>query len=113
MAANQNGTTARGNSKNAGNRNRAPSQGAPQETVTSGTAAPQAAARKAGGRKKAAPKRAAKKVAPKGHVSAEERYHMIQEAAYFQAEKQGFDCDPWKCWLAAEAEIDARLTGSR
>ena len=38
---------------------------------------------------------------------------MIQEAAYFRAEKEGFDCDPWKCWLVAEAEVDARLAGSR
>jgi hypothetical protein len=81
--------------------------------VTSETSASQAAAKKAAGRKQAAPKRPSKKAAPKGQVSAEERYRMIQEAAYFQAEREGFDCDPWKCWLVAEAEIDARLASSR
>jgi hypothetical protein len=113
MAENRNGTTARGNNKKVRKQKKAPSQGVPQDAATSETAAPQAAAKKAAGRKKAAPKRTAKKAAPKGQVSAEERYQMIQEAAYFQAEKEGFDCDPWKCWLAAEAEIDARLAGSR
>jgi hypothetical protein len=113
MAENRTGATAQGNNKKPRNRNKAPSQGVPQDAATSETAAPQAAAKKAGGRKKAAPKRTSKKTAPKGRVSAEERYHMIQEAAYFQAEKEGFNCDPWKCWLAAEAEIDARLAGSR
>ena len=113
MAENRNGTTARGNNKKPRNRNKAPSQRLPQDAATLETTAPRAAAKKAGGRKKAAPKRTAKKAAPKGQVSAEERYHMIQEAAYFQAEKEVFDCDPWKCWLAAEAEIDARLAASR
>ena len=34
---------------------------------------------------------------------------MIQEAAYFLAEKEGFSGDCWKHWLTAEAQIDARL----
>ena len=37
---------------------------------------------------------------------------MIQEAAYFRAEKEGFNGDPWKCWLVAEAEVDALLASS-
>ncbi len=43
----------------------------------------------------------------------EERYRLIQEAAYFKAEKEGFNCDPSKCWLIAEAEVDAQLANSR
>ena len=113
MAGNRHGTTARGTGKKAGNRRKAPSQGAPQNAVTPETTASQAAAKKAAGRKKAAPKRASKKGVPKGRITAEERYRMIQEAAYFQAEKAGFECDPWSCWLVAEAEIDAQLGSSR
>jgi hypothetical protein len=43
-------------------------------------------------------------------VSAEERYRMIQEAAYHRAEQRGFQGgDPHEDWVAAEAEIDAML----
>mgnify|MGYP003586257480 CR=1 FL=1 len=58
--------------------------------------------------KKAAP--AAKKLA---RVSAEERYKMIEQAAYFQAEKAGFQGDPQAHWVAAEAEVDALLAKKR
>jgi hypothetical protein len=111
MAENHSGTTARGNNRKAANRKRAPSQGASQNAVTAKEPAP--APKKAAGRKKSAPRRTSKKAAPRRQVSAEERYRMIQEAAYFRAEKEGFNCDPWKCWLVAEAEIDAQLGGSR
>jgi len=115
MVANQHGTTTQGISKKAGNRAKAPSQGpgASQNAVSQDATAAEAAGRKATSRRKAAPKAASSKLAPKRQVSAEERYRMIQEAAYFRAEKQGFSCDPWKCWLVAEAEIDAKLAGSR
>jgi hypothetical protein len=40
------------------------------------------------------------------------RRQMIQEAAYFRAEKRGFQGgDPVADWLAAEAEIDALARG--
>ena len=43
-------------------------------------------------------------------VSAEQRRQMIAEAAYFRAERRGFDAgDPLKDWHEAEAEVDARL----
>ena len=39
---------------------------------------------------------------------------MIQEAAYFRAERRGFSGgDPVADWLAAEAEIDAMLSAAR
>ena len=39
---------------------------------------------------------------------------MIAEAAYYRAEARGFrEGDPVQDWLAAEAEIDARLPGRR
>ena len=45
-------------------------------------------------------------------VSAEGRRRMIAEAAYFRAQKRGFDGgDPVDDWLAAEREIDAALPG--
>jgi len=113
MAENQQGTTARGNHKKAGNRNKAPSRVASQNTLAPEDTASAATPKKAAGRKKGAPRRASKKAASKPQISAEERYRMIQEAAYFRAEKDGFNCDPWKCWLVAEAEVDARLAASR
>jgi hypothetical protein len=113
MAGNHKDRTAQGANKKAENQNRAPSQGAPREAGTAQATAPQPAPKKATGRKKAAAKRTPGKASPKRRISEEERYHMIQEAAYFQAEKRGFSCDPWKCWLDAEAEIDARLTRPR
>jgi len=78
--------------------------------------------------KKAAPKAAAKKpvtrkapatkaVAPKKDAVAEtkpaptpeERYRMIQDAAYFIAERHGFNGDSAYFWSLAEAEINDRL----
>lgn len=48
--------------------------------------------------------------ASKVRVTPEQRYRMIAEAAYYQAEKRGFvggDCA--QDWLDAEAEIDSLL----
>jgi len=51
------------------------------------------------------PKTAAKFVTP------EQRYKMIAEAAYFIAEKRGFnEGDSYSNWLDAEAKIDKMLT---
>ena len=44
-------------------------------------------------------------------VSSDERHRMIQEAAYFVAERQQFRADPAWCWLRAEEEIDRRISG--
>jgi len=35
---------------------------------------------------------------------------MVEEVAYFKAEKEGFQGDPAHYWIAAEAEIDTMLT---
>ena len=46
----------------------------------------------------------------KAQITAEERYKMIAAAAYLLAEKRGFHGgDALGDWVAAEAEIDARL----
>jgi hypothetical protein len=42
-------------------------------------------------------------------VTPEQRMKMIEEAAYYRAEKAGFAVDPHSNWVAAEAEIDAML----
>ncbi len=97
----------------------------PQAAVE--TAKPKAAAKKAAAkpaaaapRKTAAPKKApAATSAPakprggarakKPAVSPEERYRMVQDAAYYIAEKHGFTGDNHAFWLQAEQEIDAKL----
>ena len=43
-------------------------------------------------------------------ATAEQRYSMIQVAAYLRAEKRGFrNGDPTEDWLTAERDIDAAL----
>ena len=42
---------------------------------------------------------------------AEERHRQIAEAAYFKAERRGFQAgSPVRDWLEAEAEIDAMMS---
>ncbi|MBI2993368.1 MAG: DUF2934 domain-containing protein [Gammaproteobacteria bacterium] len=49
--------------------------------------------------------------AKKPKCTPEERFRMIQEAAYLLAEKGGFEGDSIKYWYEAEKEIDAKLAG--
>jgi hypothetical protein len=56
--------------------------------------------------------RTRKTTAKKKSASPEERYHMICTAAYFIAEKRGFEGGyEMNDWIAAEAQIDATLNG--
>ena len=127
MAEKRKGTTARGAAKKAAARKSAAPKVAAKKVAARKNAAPKVAAKKAAARKNAAPKVAAKKAAvrksaaprvaakktgPEKQTSLEERFRLIQEAAYFKAEKEGFNCDPSECWLVAEAEIDARLANA-
>ena len=112
MAEKRKGTTVRGTPKTAGNRKKAPSKSVPQDAAAPKSSEPRGAAKKAAARKNAAPRAAAKKARPARHTSPEERYLLIQEAAYLRAEKEGFTCDPSECWLMAEAEVDSRLADS-
>ncbi|HMP77468.1 MAG TPA: DUF2934 domain-containing protein [Kiritimatiellia bacterium] len=60
--------------------------------------------------KPAAPAKPVAPVAPKPvMISKEERMRMIEQAAYFRAEKHGFQGDSSQHWSAAETEIDADL----
>jgi hypothetical protein len=45
-------------------------------------------------------------------VTGEQRQRMIAEAAYFRAQRRGFQGNPLEDWLAAEAEIDRVLAES-
>ncbi len=55
-------------------------------------------------------KPAAALAAPKATViSRSERQRMVEQAAYFRAEKHGFQGDSSQHWSEAEAEIDADL----
>jgi hypothetical protein len=51
--------------------------------------------------------------APSQPISAELRYRMIAEAAYFRAESHQFKSDPVRDWIEAEAEVAARLNAGR
>lgn len=63
-----------------------------------------------------APRKGAKRTAPVVHDyfpgNSLDREGMIAEAAYYLAERRGFDGgDPVADWLEAEAEIDALIDG--
>ena len=78
-------------------------------------AAPKAVAEKAPEAVKAAPKapaapKAAAPVAKKPEISPEQRYNLIKEAAYFIAERHGFNGDSAYFWSLAEAEVNNRLS---
>ena len=50
--------------------------------------------------------------APKAKsITAEQRYKMIQEAAYYIAQRKGFKSDPLLDWEEAEADIERKLRG--
>jgi len=65
--------------------------------------------------KKAAAKKPAKKTVAKKtttrvrKVSAEERYKLIEVAAYYIAEQNNFAGSPVEYWVAAEAEINKKV----
>ena len=62
----------------------------------------------------AAKKPATHAATPAGKPAAptpEQRYRMVQEAAYYIAEKNGFAGGSMDYWIAAEAQIEALLSG--
>lgn len=64
--------------------------------------------------KTATSKTAAAKAAPTKSLAAptpEQRYRMVQDAAYFIAERNGFKAGSMDYWIAAEVEIEALLSG--
>lgn len=59
---------------------------------------------KAPAKKAGAPEKTGKK-----NVEAEKRYKMIQDAAYYLAEKSGFSGNTVDHWIRAEKQIAAQL----
>lgn len=87
----------------------------PTKKTTAKKAAPKpAAAAKKPAAKTPAPKKAAPAVkkapAAKAKLSPEERYRRIQDAAYYIAERHGFNGDSAYFWSLAEAEINDKLS---
>lgn len=69
-------------------------------------------AKKAAVAKKApAKKKAAAKKTKKAKYTAEQIYSMIEQAAYFTAENDGFSKDPSEYWTQAEAAINTMVKG--
>lgn len=68
-----------------------------------------AAKAKAAEKKETAPKKTAAKTTTRksktATVSPEQRYRMIEVAAYYLAEKDGFAGNPVDYWIAAEAQV--------
>lgn len=60
-------------------------------------------------KKKKMPKKATRKAKPKG----QDRFHMIEQSAYFNAKMDDFSGDPVHYWLTAESEIDAMLVSKK
>jgi hypothetical protein len=90
---------------------------AAQKAAPTKTAAVKAAPVKKAAPAKAAAKPAAAKKAPATKTTAkaawnpgnEERYNMIQVAAYYLAERDQFAGNPLGYWTAAEAQISSML----
>lgn len=69
-----------------------------------------AAAKPAAAKKPAAKKPAAAKAAKSRKIGGEERYRMVEVAAYFLAERNGFKGNPVEYWTAAEIQISKMLS---
>ncbi|CAG0958377.1 hypothetical protein MTYP_00586 [Methylophilaceae bacterium] len=68
------------------------------------------AAKKPAAEKAPAVKKAAAKTAKPKKIGAEERYRMVEVAAYFLAERNNFKGSPVEYWTTAEAQIDVLLS---
>jgi len=65
-------------------------------------------------KRKAVKKSTAKRKSPskkrtKKTISAQKRYKMVQDAAYYLAEKSGFSGNAVDHWIKAEKQINAQL----
>jgi len=79
---------------------------AKKSTTAKKAAAPKTASKKTVLDKAAKPAASRKKTAI---ITSEERYKMIEVAAYYIAEKKGFGHQHMDYWLEAEQEINAKL----
>ena len=92
---------------------------AKKKAATKKTPAKKAIVKKAPAKKKASIKKtpakkkvvAKKKISKKTKYTAEQAYSMIEQAAYFAAENDGFSKDPCEYWSKAEAAIKKMIKG--
>ncbi len=68
------------------------------------------ATKPAAAKKPAAKKPAAAKAVKSKKIGGEERYRMVEVAAYFLAERNGFKGSPVEYWTAAEIQISKLLS---
>ena len=68
-------------------------------------------AKKVIAKKAPAKKKAVAKKTAQVKYTAEQVYAMIEQAAYFTAENDGFSKDPAEYWAGAEASINAMVKG--
>ena len=78
-----------------------------KKTEVAAAPAPKKSSRRTPQRRKAAAptEEAAPAIAP-SQLSPEERYRMIQDAAYYIAERHGFEGEPISFWLEAERQVN-------
>ncbi|HEY5994259.1 MAG TPA: DUF2934 domain-containing protein, partial [Gallionellaceae bacterium] len=62
---------------------------------------------------RSAPAKPSAKSATASAPTPEQRYRMVQEAAYFLAEKNGFAGNAEGYWIEAEIQVGRMLTGSK
>lgn len=93
--------------KTAAKKATAKKKAAAKKATAKKTTAKKATAKKMTTVKKATAKKTTTTTVKKTGISAEQRARMIAEAAYYQAERNGFHGDPVEHWLAAEQLIDA------
>lgn len=77
--------------------------------VKKAAVAKEPAAEKKSAAKKSTVTKAVTKTAKPAKISNEERYRMVEVAAYFMAERNNFKGSPVEYWSAAEAQISALL----
>jgi len=82
---------------------------ATKKTTTKTTTTKKAPAKKPVTKKVVKKKAPAKKKVTKTKYTAEQVYSMIEQAAYFAAENDGFSKDPTSYWTAAEKSINAMI----
>lgn len=82
---------------------------ATKPVTTKAVASKTVASKPAAAKKPAVKASPAKTPAP----SPEQRYQMVQDAAYFIAEKNGFVAGSLDYWIAAEVEIETLLSGKK
>jgi hypothetical protein len=84
---------------------------APAKKVVAETAPAKKAVEKKVPAKKAPAKKAAAKKAAKVKYTNEQVYSMIEQAAYFAAENDGFSKNPADYWAVAEASVNSMVNG--